>query len=123
MNYPIYESPVGFTCGTEARFPTEESPNNNPDADTEISPLSHETSEAITDPDTQTGWYDSTGNEIGDDCAYIFGATGGTAGHLWNQTINGQHFITQEEFSNRVFARSRGTQGCVQSWLDEFPGA
>jgi hypothetical protein len=123
MNYPIYDSPTGFTCGTDARFPTEESPNGNPDADTEISPLSHETSESITDPDTETGWYDSTGNEIGDDCAYIFGATGGTAGALYNQTINGQHFITQEEFSNRVFARSNGTEGCVQNWLQEFPGA
>jgi len=122
MNYPIYQSPVGFTCGTEARFPVEESPNNNPDADTEISPLSHETSEAITDPDTQTGWYDSTGNEIGDDCAYIFGATRGGPGHLYNQTINGQHFITQEEFTNRVFSRSGGTEGCVQSWLQEFIG-
>ena len=122
MNYPIYGSATGFTCGTEARFPVEESPNGNPDADTEISPLSHETSEAVTDPDTETGWYDSTGNEIGDDCAYIFGATGGTAGHLYNQTINGQHFITQEEFSNRVFSRSGGTEGCVQSWLQEFIG-
>jgi hypothetical protein len=123
MDYPIYDSPTGFTCGTDARFPTEESPNGNPDADTEISPLSHETSEAVTDPDTETGWYDSTGNEIGDDCAYIFGATGGTPGALYNQTINGQHFITQEEFSNRVFARSGGHIGCVQSWLQEFPGA
>ena len=123
LDYPIYDSPTGYTCGTDARFPTEESPNGNPDADTEVSPLSHETSESITDPDTETGWYDSTGNEISDDCAYIFGATGGTAGRLYNQTINGQHFITQEEFSNRVFARSNGTEGCVQSWLDEFPGA
>lgn len=123
LDYPIYDSPTGFTCGTDARFPTEESPNGNPDADTEVSPLSHETSESITDPDTETGWYDSTGNEVADDCAYIFGATGGTAGQLYNQTIEGQHFITQEEFSNRVFARTGGHEGCVQNWLQEFPGA
>jgi hypothetical protein len=123
MNYPIYQSATGFTCGTEARFPTEESPNNNLDADTEISPLSHETAEAVTDPDTQTGWYDSTGNENGDDCAYIYGATGGSPGHLFNQVINGHRYITQEEFTNRVFERSNGTIGCVQSWLDEFPGS
>ena len=79
MSYPIYASPVGFTCGTDARFPVIESPNGNPDADTEISPTSHEVSEAITDPDTETGWYDSTGNENGDDCAYIFGRTRGAA--------------------------------------------
>jgi len=123
MNYPIYHSPVGFTCGTDARFPTEESPNGNVDADTEISPLSHEVNESITDPDTETGWFDSSGFENGDECAYIFGATGGLPGRLYNQTINGHNYITQEEFSNRVFFRSNGTQGCVQSWLDEFPGS
>jgi hypothetical protein len=122
MNYPIYHSPIGFTCGTDARFPTEESPNGNVDADTEISPLSHETTEATTDPDTETGWFDSSGFENGDECAYIFGRTHGAPGALYNQTINGQHFITQEEFSNRVFSRSNGTEGCVQNWLQEFIG-
>ena len=123
MAYPIYDSATGFTCGTDINFGVVESPNGNPDADTEVSPLSHETSEAVTDPDTQTGWFDSSGNEIGDDCAYIFGATRGAPEALYNQTINGQRFMTQEEFSNRVFARSGGTEGCVQSWLAEFPGA
>src|SRR5579862_2130314 len=73
MAYPIYASPIGFTCGSDARFPVVQSPNGNPDADTEISPTSHEIIEAITDPDGETGWGDSVGNEIGDDCAYIFG--------------------------------------------------
>jgi hypothetical protein len=120
LSYPIYNSPVGFTCGSDARFPVVESPNGNPDADTEISPTSHEVSEAITDPDTETGWYDSTGNEIGDDCAYIYGATNGQAGQLYNQTILGQHFLTQQEFSNRVFNASGGTAGCVDSQRAEF---
>jgi hypothetical protein len=115
LAYPIYSSPVGFTCGSDSRFPVIESPNHNPDADTEISPTSHEVSEAITDPDTETGWYDSTGNEIGDDCAYIYGATGGQPGALYNQTIFGFHYLTQQEFSNRVFVRSGGTAGCVDS--------
>jgi hypothetical protein len=115
LAYPIYASPVGFTCGSDARFPVVQSPNGNPDADTEISPTSHEISEAITDPDTQTGWYDSHGNEIGDDCAYIFGRTRGAPGAYFNQVINGGHFLTQEEFSNNLFASSGGTAGCLQS--------
>jgi hypothetical protein len=122
MVYPIYASPVGFTCGTDARYPAIESPNHNPDADTEISPTSHEVIEAITDPDGETGWGDSTGNEIGDDCAYIFGATNGQAGALYNQTIAGQHFITQQEFSNNVFnaAAANGIKaGCVDSQAAE----
>jgi hypothetical protein len=120
LSYPIYDSPTKFTCSSDARFPVVESPNGNPDADTEISPTSHEVSEAITDPDTETGWYDSTGNEIGDDCAYIYGATNGQAGALYNQTIFGSHYLTQQEFSNRVFNASGGTAGCVDSQRAEF---
>ena len=113
MPYPIYLSATGATCGTEANFGVIESPNGNPDGDVEISPTSHEVSEAITDPDTQAGWYDSSGFEIGDECAYFFGQTQGQAGQLYNQVINGQHFLTQEEISNRDFAATGG--GCVQS--------
>jgi hypothetical protein len=119
MDYPIYSSPVGYTCGSDARWSTLQSPNGNPDADTEISPTSHEISESITDPDTETGWLDSTGNEIGDDCAYIYGRTRGAPGAFANQVINGQSFLTQEEFSNNVFSASGGTAGCVQSASSE----
>jgi hypothetical protein len=119
LAYPIYASPVGFTCGSDARFPVLESPNGNPDADTEISPTSHEISEAITDPDTETGWYDSHGNEIGDDCAYIYGRTRGAPGAYFNQVVNGGHFLTQTEFSNNVFTASGGQAGCVQSASQE----
>jgi hypothetical protein len=119
MPYPIYSSKTGFTCGNDINFGVIESPNGNPDADVQISPTSHEISEAITDPDTMTGWYDSSGFEIGDECAYIFGATQGTAGRLYNQVINGFRFLTQEEFSNRDFAKTGG--GCVQSAADEAP--
>jgi len=113
MPYPIYLSKAGFTCGTEKNFGVIESPNGNPDADVEISPTSHEISESITDPDTLTGWYDSSGFENGDECAYVFGQTQGSPGHLYNQVINGLRFLTQEEFSNRDFAITGG--GCVQS--------
>jgi hypothetical protein len=118
LAYPIYQSPVGFTCGSdalEAGFGVVESPNGNPDADVEISPTSHEISEAITDPDTETGWYDAGFNEIGDDCAYIYGKARGAKGAYFNQVINGGHFLTQQEFSNNLFASSGGTAGCLQS--------
>jgi hypothetical protein len=113
MPFPIYQSPIGFTCGADGNFGVTESPNNNPDADVEISPTSHEVNEAITDPDTATGWFDASGFENGDECAYVFGATQGTAGHLFNQVIGSSHFLTQEEFSNKDFALTAG--GCVQS--------
>jgi hypothetical protein len=114
MVYPIYQSPVGFTCGTDARFPVEQSPNGNADADTEISPTSHEINESITDPDTETGWFDSNNFENGDECAYIFGRTRGPAGGFYNQVINNHNYITQEEFSNNLFNSSGGAAGCLQ---------
>jgi hypothetical protein len=113
MPFPIYTSQTGFTCASEARFPVVETPNGDPDADTEISPTSHEVMEAITDPDTATGWFDSSGFENGDECAFVYGATQGAPGQLFNQVIGGRHYLTQEEFSNRDFAINGG--GCLQS--------
>lgn len=111
MPYPVYNSATGFTCSSEKNFGTVQSPNGNPDADTEVSPTSHEAMESITDPDTSTGWYDSSGYENGDECAYVYGATQGTPGALYNQVIGGRNYLTQEEFSNRDFFNTGG--GCL----------
>jgi hypothetical protein len=116
MPFPIYESATGYSCTKENLGTSRvQSPNGNPDADVEISPLSHEMSEAITDPDTQTGWYDSSGYENGDECAYKYGALSGTDGGYYNQTINGHHYLTQEEFSNHNFNIAKG--GCLQHFV------
>ena len=116
MPFPIYQSPTGYTCGSDAKgHGIVESPNGNPDADTELSPTSHEIMEAITDPDVADGWFDIAGYENGDECAYVYGAASGTAGALYNQTINGHNYLTQEEFSNADFAHTSGAGGCVQS--------
>jgi hypothetical protein len=113
MPFPIYLSGAGFTCGTNVNFPgIIESPNGNPDADTVINPTSHETNEAITDPDVSTGWFDSSGFENGDECNFVYGTTQGASGQFFNQVINGHHYLTQEEFSNMSFFNSGG--GCLQ---------
>ena len=141
MPYPIYQSPVGFTCGSDGGgHGVIESPHYlgdqvGKDADVEVSPLSHEIMESITDPNTYNGWFDAIGNENGDDCAYVYGeGTGqggdgswadvpGPAGGHYNQTINGDHWLTQEEFSNTDWFNSplvpgtttnRHTGGCVR---------
>ncbi len=85
-----------------------ESPNNHPAADAVINAISHETNETITDPVPGTGWVDLYVAEIGDKCVDDFGSPlGGTAGHLFNQMIHGNHYWLQEEWSNSAFA-------CVQ---------
>lgn len=141
MPYPIYQSPVGFTCGSDGGgHGIIESPHYlgdqvEKDADVEVSPLSHEIMESITDPNGVNGWRDTIGNENGDDCAYVYGeGTGqggdglwndvpGPAGGHYNQTINGDHWLTQEEFSNADWFNSplvsgsttKHTGGCVRS--------
>ncbi|MFL5959210.1 MAG: hypothetical protein ACJ75G_02945 [Gaiellaceae bacterium] len=115
LSFPIYRSPVGFTCGSDARvaFGVVQTPNGDPDADTEVSPTSHEIMEAITDPDVSTGWYDQAGFENGDECAYVFGTPQGAAGQFYNQVINGDNYLTQEEFSNLDFFATG--LGCLPS--------
>jgi hypothetical protein len=118
LSYPIYHGPgqtVLYTCGSDARsaFGVVQKPNGNADADTEVSPTSHEIMESITDPDVSTGWYDRLGYENGDECAYVYGPPQGTAGAFSNQVINGHHYLTQEEFSNEDFFNTG--LGCLQS--------
>ena len=110
--FPVYESPTGFTCSPEFG-PGIQAPNGDVDADVEISPLSHEMNEAITDP-FGSAWYDNTGNENGDDCAYIYGSGfGGAVGAQYNQTVNGGHYFVQEEFSNHDYFTDPNS-ACIQ---------
>jgi len=117
MPFPIYNSPIGWTCSPQYG-PGNQSPNGQLDADIELDTVSHEMNEAITDPQG-TAWYDSSGNEIGDDCSYVYGdGFGGSPGALYNQTINGAHYLIQEEFSNADFA-TKPAKACIQQ--EELP--
>lgn len=80
------------------------SPNNDTDADAEISTISHEQMEAATDP-LITGWIDSSGQEIGDKCAYNYGQTASDGS---NENWNGNPYIVQQEWDN-------AQSGCVQT--------
>jgi hypothetical protein len=74
---------------------------NGDEVDYTINVLSHEHNEAITDPEG-TAWFDARGQEDGDKCAWTFGSTTGA----FNQTINGNHYYLQQEWSNK-------SSGCV----------
>jgi hypothetical protein len=82
-----------------------ESPNRN-DADATINVTSHEHNETITDP-LGSAWYDRTGYENGDKCAWNFGTPlGGGTGAEYNQVIGSGHYYLQQEWSNH-------SSGCV----------
>jgi hypothetical protein len=76
---------------------------NDQEADTTINTISHEHTEAITDP-FGDAWYAFSGAnyEIGDLCAYFYGPELGVAanGQPYNQVINGHDYSLQEEYSN-----------------------
>ncbi len=86
------------------------SPNNDPTADAEVSPLAHEIEETNTDEDLNA-WYDNSGNENADKCAWNFGATYTTPnGSTANMTIGGKDFLVQQNWVNA------GSGGCLLSW-------
>jgi hypothetical protein len=80
-------------------------------ADGIINVMTHETEEAITDPDLNA-WFDQSGQEDADKCNFTFGATtacngsngcsaaGNAAGAKFNQTFGGHNYLMQEEWEN-----------------------
>jgi PKD repeat protein len=97
-----------------------QAPNADVLADVGLSSISREFNDTITDP-FRTGWHSSSGQEDGDQCAFYSPASdpvndgnpdaflptlGGdaTAGTLYDQAINGEHYYTQSEWSNQGLA-------------------
>lgn len=74
------------------------SPNAFPQADTAATAAAHELTESITDP-LLDAWFDSSGFEIGDECAYYYGIAlwdGGLATNQWD----GHSFYIQTMYDN-----------------------
>ena len=86
-------------------------PEGNPEAESTLDTIAHETEEAITDP-YGTGWMDPNGLEVADKCES--GGEQGTPlgfasdGSPYNQLINGHEYLFQDMWSNAA-------SGCVQS--------
>jgi hypothetical protein len=120
-----YHSHVGNLIYTNEPFDPGfaiSTPNGDPSADSAINTISHEVSEAITDPLGGSGWGDTAtpGNEIGDECANQYGAPLGMANtpygpQPYNQVINGDFYYTQNEFSNAAYKATGIGTGCRQT--------
>jgi len=86
------------------------SPNNDAAADAEVNTLAHEIEETNTDEDLDA-WYDNSGNENGDKCAWNFGTTYTTAnGSTANMKIGAKDFLVQQNWVNA------NGGGCRLSW-------
>jgi PKD repeat protein len=81
------------------------SPNGSP-ADSTINVISHEHNEMITDPVVdQPAWVGTSAEtEIADICRSSYGAPSGPAGAGFDQTINGDDYMLQGEYSNSAGA-------------------
>ena len=123
LPYAVVDGRDGLTCGGNAGslgslgdVVGNQAPNHNVDADVEVSVLTHEIAEAVTDPYTSssntpqsgtTGWMDAQGNEVADECAYNYGDSLqflGSQGIEYNQVINGDQYFVQSLFSQAEFA-------------------
>jgi hypothetical protein len=76
-----------------------QAPNGNAGADGMASIISHELEEATTDPDLNA-WYDNTGYENADKCAWTFGTTYGSSGALYNMSFGGRNWLIQQNWVN-----------------------
>ncbi|MFO0747808.1 MAG: hypothetical protein U1F43_19400 [Myxococcota bacterium] len=75
-------------------------PNGNAGADGMASIIAHEAEEAATDPDLNA-WYDNTGAENADKCAWTYGATYTTAnGALANMKLGTRDYLIQRNWVN-----------------------
>ena len=73
---------------------------NDDGADTVINVTSHEQNETMTDP-LGNAWFDSSGYENGDECAWLTLPTKYNGIGDYSQTINGDEYLMQFEWSNR----------------------
>ena len=90
------------------------SPNGDYQLDAVASILVHEIDEVLTDPDLRT-WYDATGAENADKCAWTFTPTfGAKKGGMANFTANGYEYLIQRNWlaDNKVADATAGT-ACV----------
>jgi hypothetical protein len=76
------------------------SPNGNAGADGMASIVSHELEEAVTDPDLNA-WFDSSGAENADKCAWTFGTTTTLSnGAKYNMTLGSRNYLIQQNWVN-----------------------
>lgn len=76
------------------------SPNGDAGADAMISVMAHELSETVSDPQGNA-WYDSSGEENGDKCAWNFGTTyAAPNGSTANVNLSGTNYLMQQIWLN-----------------------
>jgi hypothetical protein len=110
----LYSSiPSPAACPSSCSFQST-TPTGNLEADAAASIIAHEAEETQSDA-MADAWYDASGNENGDKCAWKFGPTRTAAnGAKYNQTWGGYNWLVQMNWSNRI-------SGCAQQSPTDGP--
>ena len=107
---PVIYGDIPYGNTSVCQLPGTPSPNGDPVADTAATGVSHEVTEAITDPELNA-WTTASGSEIGDLCAYVYGPNtwdSGNANQDWAiSSLMPAFFELQEEYDNHA-------GGCLQ---------
>lgn len=78
----------------------------------------HELFESATDPLVGSGYVDSSGEEIGDECAWTWGAySAATGGGYYNQLLAGDQYLIQEMWSNQADACELGASSTARATI------
>lgn len=114
VKYAIAADPGGSVLskcsGNIATYHDTTSPNGDIGMDSVVDSLIHEISETVTDPDINA-WYTSNGEEVGDVCNFVYGATQiAPNGSHYNHTWGGLNYLAQEIWSMNTPA------GCSQGF-------
>ena len=108
VKYSFVGDPTGASLANCAQQ-TAASPNGNPGVDAMLSVVAHELEETVTDPDLNA-WYDRSGAENGDKCAWTFGTTyAATGGGVANMKLGARDYLIQRNW------KAGATQGCFLS--------
>jgi hypothetical protein len=99
---PIVYGNEPFGDPSNCQEPGTPSPNSDVAADTAATAASHEITEATTDPELNA-WFTAGGSEIGDLCAYNYGANTFDSSKA-NQWWNGHFYEIQMEYSNHTLS-------------------
>jgi hypothetical protein len=87
-------------CPNACSVQTTVSPNDNIGADAMASVIAHELEETVTDP-RLNAWYDTSGYENADKCAWTYGTTYNAGnGSTANMNLGGLDFLIQQNWVN-----------------------
>jgi len=99
IKYAFIGDAAGPSLGNCAEQ-TAKSPNSDPGVDAMVSVMSHELEESVSDP-LLNAWYDGSGNENADKCAWTFGTVYAAAnGTLANMKLGARDFLIQQNWLN-----------------------